>query len=566
MADVNQEFIFPFSASSAEQLNNLVLKTLLHLAKEQNNPLYSLNNIAGTLQQGRSTFKQRIAFVCCGTVKELLQLMNQAVAEKNIVNRIIGTTEHAELNTLAQQWLEGSSTNWTSFAYQKVVLPGFSFHKNLIDLPSYKQASQEGVYLSPKKELKDLASVKEFILESMASVLGPLPESFTNQVDFENYGIDSITGSQIHNKLAKQFTDLDDMALLEHSSIDKLAAHIFESFIQPTFSSNGKTEALKHVVEEPDEIGSIQNLGQNLKDKDALELIDIQQYIAAYAKTGATHVPKVETVNIRNGLAMELVTMGEGEPLFLMPPFNSTAIIWINQLLHFSKHYKVMVFHYPGIGNSDWIEDLKTFEELALITTEIIDALVKKGSIQNTCVPMIGWSFGAFLVQKVAELYPAYVKSLILISTTTISWSSKEYKVSGEEFSIKTAQEFRTHEELLPEFIRNMEEFRLLKQAGMTEVFVLGTKNQAYIKNYFLMIARFKHVETAEKIKCPTYLISGSDDVLMPAKYARQLHHTIKNSRYFEVEHGEHFMSLFNKEIINQKLQLWLGEIYELIE
>jgi len=563
--DSNEEFIFPFSAPSEEQLRSLLKNTLTFLSEVQNNPIYTLTNIAGTLQQGRAEFKNRICFIAKGSVKNLLALMNKMLAEKKTSNQAVGKTVNSNLLALMNQWLGSSSKNWLSFSYRKVALPGFTFNKNLIDLQAFHHAPKSELSLTPGDELRDIESVKVFILDSMTAILGPLPESFNNQADFDLYGIDSITGSQIHNRLAKRFQDIEDMALLEYSSVDKLAEYIFETFIKPRFSKNGKTETNKvKVSEESDEIGSIQNLGQNYKNKDTLELISIQQYLAAFAKTGALQLPQLETIEIRNGKSIELVTMGAGDPLFLMPPFNSTAIIWINQLLHFSKSHKVIVFHYPGIGNSDWIEDLKTFEDLAKITTEVIDVLLNKGSIHTRNVHMVGWSFGAFLVQKIAQLYPAYVKSLILLSTTTISWSSKEYKVSGEEFSVKTAQEFRDNVNLLPEFVRNMPEFELLRNAGMSEVFVVGTKNQAYIKNYFLMIARFKHVETAETIDCPTYLISGSEDVLMPAKYARQLHEKIKNSSYFEVEQGEHFMSLFNKDTINEKLQIWLTGATEL--
>ena len=90
------------------------------------------------------------------------------------------------------------------------------------------------------------------------------------------------------------------------------------------------------------------------------------------------------------------------------------------------------------------------------------------------------------------------------------------------------------------------------------EKFVLGTKQQSVIDRYFLMIARFRHADVASQLNTKTYLLSGGDDELMPARFARRLHKQIKHSEYYEVEGGQHFLSLFNKGIINRKLRDWL--------
>jgi pimeloyl-ACP methyl ester carboxylesterase len=46
----------------------------------------------------------------------------------------------------------------------------------------------------------------------------------------------------------------------------------------------------------------------------------------------------------------------------------------------------------------------------------------------------------------------------------------------------------------------------------------------------------------------------------MPAKFARRLHKEIKDSEYYEIPGGQHFLSLFNSDIINRKLKKWLKE------
>jgi pimeloyl-ACP methyl ester carboxylesterase len=166
---------------------------------------------------------------------------------------------------------------------------------------------------------------------------------------------------------------------------------------------------------------------------------------------------------------------------------------------------------------------------------------------------------GGFIAQTVCKHHPQYVDKLVLISTTTISWSSKEYMISAEDFSIKCTEEFEDNFQTLPSFLRSMPEISAFKKDGHIEHFVWGTTNRRILDSYFRMIARFRNVDEANHVRAKTMLISGGNDVLMPAKFARELSEKIPGSVYREIDNGKHFLSLFHYKSINKLLNEWFG-------
>lgn len=283
------------------------------------------------------------------------------------------------------------------------------------------------------------------------------------------------------------------------------------------------------------------------------------EYVNAYNSAGnAPHPIEIQDVDV-GGTNIECIVCGEGPTVVLLPPFNSTAIIWIRQLRTLSRYYRLVVPHYPGLSRSDWVEGLDNFGDLSDLLAGAIDGLVATGTLPQKKVHWVGWSLGGFIAQILSTRHPDHVDRLVLVSTTTISWSSKEYSISGEEFAQKCAEEFQENFRKLPTFLKRMRQIKALRKEGKLERFVVGTTDPRVIGSYFRMIARFKNSEVAEQVQAETLLISGADDALMPAKFARALSEKIPRAEYWEVPGGEHFLSLFESKTINKMLGSWLG-------
>ncbi|NOZ52787.1 MAG: alpha/beta fold hydrolase [Gammaproteobacteria bacterium] len=591
------KYVIPFSAATPEQLVDMVRVTYEYICSEQAllNTVLNVRNIAATLQSGRSACHHRFALICDDSMDVLSARLKVYLEGRLDSTMVLGAAKETgyrelmgadvsitELLTVAKNWVVGKAKGFQHDpGAKRTYLPGYIFRPDLVspvagdkncvvDVSVTNTASTEKIFTSdisaPDTSVSNTSASNTstqniltqgtlvpdtltLVRDTLRRVLGALPEIYTDKTLFGDLGIDSIMGTKIHTALCRIYPKLDMFALFEFNTSILLSSHL-----DGLESINGKT------ILEPS-IERNQSPEEGVGDISALEfgetLAPIKRYIDAYHSSAKiTHKMTIENVTV-NGARIECLVCGEGPTIILLPPFNSSAIIWIRQLQGLSGQYKIIVPHYPGLSGSGWIEGLDDFEQLAGILTGIIDELVKLQIIQNKRNHWVGWSLGGFVAQTICKHYPQYVDKLVLISTTTISWSSEEYTISAEDFSIKCAEEFEKNFQKLPSFLREMPEIKAFREEGHIERFVWCTTNRRILDSYFRMIARFRHVESADHVKAKTLLISGGDDVLMPPKFARELSEKIPNSEYHEIKKGHHFLSLFHYKKINTLLHEW---------
>ncbi|MCG8418714.1 MAG: SDR family NAD(P)-dependent oxidoreductase [Proteobacteria bacterium] len=573
-------FIVPLSADSEAQLRAMVegIGAFLHgdLCRAFNREL-TVADIAATLQHGRAHKPWRLAMVCQNSLSGLGQELQAALRicagdDRDSGSRRIVTGHAAhgasdatdgrgrsatDLVAAARGWVTGATGQFRGgTGHRRRFLPGYVFNALAVDVGEYvgnDSAATAPVPASGPGPVDGATALDHAarVRHTLASVLGALPSSFTDDMEFSDCGIDSITASRIHNALIKHYPSLDPFALFEFSSVARLAAHL--DTLDPSPAAAGAPDQPDvTAVNRPEQIGDIRSL------EFGTERIAMERYLEAYRawpKRKADIVAR--SVDVR-GRRLEIVVSGSGPTVVLLPPFNCTAIIWIQQILALSDKFRVVVPHYPGLGGSDWVAGLTSFDDLAHVITAAIDALVADSTLTSPNANWVGWSFGGFLAQAIAAERPEYVAKLVLLSTTSISWSSPEYTISGEEFAQTCAHEFAQNYPKLPGFLKKMPEFVDLRRRGCVERFVVGTSERKVMDRYFLMIAKFQHLDVASRLTVPTYLMSGEWDELMPARFARRLAEHIDNSVYFEVEGGHHFLGLFEKDVVNKKLRKWL--------
>ncbi len=575
------KYIIPFSAATPEQLVDMVRVTYHYIRAEQAllNSVLNVRNIAATLQYGRSAGRYRFALICDDSMEVLLarlKLYLDGNVDSTMVlgeeketgySELMGTgVSITELLAVAKNWVVGKVKGFQQdLEAKRTYLPGYIFRPDVVSPVT------EGINYAADTPVTDTTPNQEtlnpdiaasgtsnpdtltLVRDTLKQVLGALPEVYTDKTLFGDLGIDSIMGTRIHTELSKIYPKLDMFALFEFNTSILLSSHL--DSLEPV---NGSVtpEPLPANTPSTVEEEDVGNIG-------ALEfgetLAPIKRYVDAYHNsTKVRHKVTTENVSV-NGANIECMVCGEGPTVILLPPFNSSAIIWIRQLQELSKQYKIIVPHYPGLNGSDWVDGLDNFEQLAGILTGVIDELVKLQVIQNKKNHWVGWSLGGFVAQTICKHYPQYVDKLVLISTTTISWSSDEYTISAEDFSIKCAEEFEENFQKLPGFLRKMPEIKAFRKEGHIERFVWCTTNRRILDSYFLMIARFRHVESADHVQAKTLLISGGADVLMPSKFARELGEKIPDSKYHEIKNGHHFLSLFHYKEINTLLGQWFA-------
>jgi 3-oxoadipate enol-lactonase len=110
-----------------------------------------------------------------------------------------------------------------------------------------------------------------------------------------------------------------------------------------------------------------------------------------------------------NGLNIFYEVAGEGPPIVLLHanPFDHT--MWVYQIAHFSRRFKVVAIDLRGYGRSDKPEQPFTFADMA---NDIL-AVIRDERIDRAA--LAGVSIGATLALQIALDHPELVRALILV-------------------------------------------------------------------------------------------------------------------------------------------------------
>ncbi len=112
------------------------------------------------------------------------------------------------------------------------------------------------------------------------------------------------------------------------------------------------------------------------------------------------------------GTEIAWAQLGQGRPLLLLNGTASPMSEWDPKLLaKLAKNRRVIVFDYPGLGESGRAPATINFDNLATWTAEFLAAIgVPKADV-------LGWSMGGFVVQRMLHNYPSVINKAVLAGT-----------------------------------------------------------------------------------------------------------------------------------------------------
>ena len=202
---------------------------------------------------------------------------------------------------------------------------------------------------------------------------------------------------------------------------------------------------------------------------------------------------------------------GRGEPLLLIMGFSGTMDMWPARFLaEVAAHYKVIVYDGRGIGESGASDKKFSIELFADDASGLLDVLgIEKAHV-------LGWSMGTNVAQELVLRHPEKVNKLILYAADT---GGKEMVQPEEPLKIVTdtsgtlkERESRVikvlfPEEWLKEHLNIREYFPFPKERSSVE----NVNRQAQA-----MFEWQGSYSRLGRIKQPTLLITGTEDVIPP--------------------------------------------------
>lgn len=242
---------------------------------------------------------------------------------------------------------------------------------------------------------------------------------------------------------------------------------------------------------------------------------------------------------------------GKGEPLVMIRGYSSSLKMWLFQVPDFSKEFRVVLFDNRGAGETDKPDIPYSIRMFAEDTTGLMDAL------EIDSAHILGISMGGMIAQEIALNYPKRVKKLVLCATTV---GAHGVNASPEIIS-KLVRDPNMSEE---EFYRRMVPVIVAKDILENRKDLVEKVFQMYVENAAPEYANRHQIEAVmffdsydliPRIKVPTLVLQGVDDVLIPPENARILAERIPNAKLVFIE-GGHLYNMeypeeFNREVIN---------------
>jgi len=224
-----------------------------------------------------------------------------------------------------------------------------------------------------------------------------------------------------------------------------------------------------------------------------------------------------------NNISMNYEITGQGQWLTLIHGAGDNLEAWWNQVLVFSKHYRVLTYDVRGYGQTETPHEEYNTDILVQDLSELLNALDIKES------HILGYSMGGRIALGLALAHPDKVKTLILANSGVVPMTRSQEEM--EEMNRLRQQRMETVEKQGSlESVVTDESISMVFSPGWPE------KNKGIIERYkkiqlkntpqaYLTVARAMVWGTpppdASPLRMPTLIIAAEHDTWSGAEAAR---------------------------------------------
>ncbi len=246
---------------------------------------------------------------------------------------------------------------------------------------------------------------------------------------------------------------------------------------------------------------------------------------------------------------------GHGIPLVLIHAFPLNSSMWKRQINNLEQYGRVIALDLPGFGQSP-SEANPSIAKMAQEVARLLSALNVKES-----VVIAGLSMGGYVALEFFRQFPERVRGLGLFSTRAGADTPE-----AREKRLKTAEEIphdgletyakkvlpnlvgKTTLESNPELIREI--------AGM----IYSNTREGVAAALLAMAQRRDSTDLLGSIKCPTLIIAGEQDTLIPFSESRMMHGQIVGSQFQVLPKAGHLINLEQPVAFQKVFEKFLTE------
>jgi pimeloyl-ACP methyl ester carboxylesterase len=230
------------------------------------------------------------------------------------------------------------------------------------------------------------------------------------------------------------------------------------------------------------------------------------------------------------GFKMYYEVYGQGEPLLIIHGNGGSIANFRYQIPYFSKNYQVILADSRAQGKSIDNSDSLSYEMMADDLSALLDHLHK-----DSCY-VIGWSDGGVDGLLLAIRHPEKVKKMAITGTNL----TPDPIVSMDSWAVEFIQQYSDS----------------LKKLPKTEI----NKNNLKLADLMLFQPHISH-EQLHQITCPTLVIGGDQDVIVP-RHTVEIAENIKKSNLWILPNSGHSTPINYKDIFNKTIHTFFKTFY----
>jgi pimeloyl-ACP methyl ester carboxylesterase len=245
-------------------------------------------------------------------------------------------------------------------------------------------------------------------------------------------------------------------------------------------------------------------------------------------------MPKVNL----NGIDLFYDIQGTGEPLLLISGFLCDHTYWSVLMPHFTSQYQIIRLDNRGVGRSSAPDSPYSLQQLA----HDIAALLEYLNIHQ--VQVAGHSMGGQIAQELALLYPQKVKKLILISSLAKGDEQLNHIITTWGVLPQYIDMKLYHQVIFPwifsrNFYSTPEIIEQLIESAVNYPFLPPIHS---IYHHSQAILGGDTIDLLQNILCPTLVLVGKQDILLPIKFSQELTAGIPNAKLSVIDGGHGFI------------------------
>jgi pimeloyl-ACP methyl ester carboxylesterase len=220
--------------------------------------------------------------------------------------------------------------------------------------------------------------------------------------------------------------------------------------------------------------------------------------------------------------------------------------MWTRQIAALEKRHRVVALDYRGLGKSAVPPEASTLDLLA----QDVRALLQHLRIERAGVA--GLSMGGYLAFELYRQAPGLFRGLALCNTKA-SADTDEAKANREKFARTAIEKGLTWvaDEMVPKLLRPNPDAEAVKEV---RTLVLQGTPAGVAAAQRGMARRPDSIPTLATIACPTLVVVGEQDTLIPPAESDKMAAAVKGAKLARIPNAGHIANVENPEAFNAAL------------